>query len=904
MRLIIISFTLILTLLGFGIFLLEKKNHHADQKKQDTTLESIQYLEKIDNKVLSLEAVKEIFSPKSSKMLSLNQLKSIYILRDLSQKTAIADDAIEYIQGLPDQDHQQLKLGLVYQDMNLINEARECWHSSPLPEAKYLMAHSFMTAYDYKNAYKIMKTDEIARSKSFKPLNLIYSLQLIQNLQEEAQNTAQRIETLFPNSLEWKLKQAIMKLSSGQYQDAHDVFAEMIFGQNLEVNSLATAYNARMYLFLTRVMMQGPDCYIDDILMAAKKDCRAIFDISGKSQYFQLFVDQKTIEKEMNFYQQFKAALLKKDPANYQVKAGGHIVQNFLNSRFLISTNRSLAAVSLMKQSEFNRRIDQIEGLHYGFLNSHNYLLNMAQVFTLSGRYKSSIKILKQIHRDNYSKASLALYNKNIAKLSSKNNSQTEAITNELTSKVNSLREITRINNIPELNNHLETKKTMLTEARRIAKTQPHEAIKIWKKLDAQKHSQASVDYALYLYSNKQKNRALAILNPYVNPKSTPREISLCLAWIHAQENDFDALKLCLTQLLESGDAEAIFILATKAYELKYYPEALQYSQSFILAKGNLEQAIIIKAKSALKIYESLPNTENKTLLEKTQAQLEELQMNKSPSMLCTLSEMNYSLQNHESSLAYARQANYQVLIKKNLARLLIKTIPDKWMSLLKEDQKLFSELELAYLEIAHLIHLQKYQEALVLAQQNDDPKFLNLKILCFYALGLDDKGTKLISLQENQGDIWQSLAQFYVKKHDYTRAASAYKKALSFDIDNPLLSNNYLSCLIKNQDNNLHLHEHQAQLNYKKAPIQQTLDTLVKILKLSNKNKALQALLADQDILDLEQQLILADTYKVKQPKQYKLMLTRLLTNRNLVWDETKKQEALKCLENITEDL
>lgn len=908
MRLIVISTIGLLSLGSLAFFLIEKEDKPKVSKSKDKTIEAIQYLDKIDHKELSLEAVKEIFTHQTSAPISLGKLKSIYILRDLSQKTSIKPEALKYINSLANQEVQQIKLGMIYQDMGLVNEARSCWQKSVRVEAKNLIARSFVREYKFKEAYEFLnQLSDIENFKNFETLNLIYSLELVQNLQDQANQTQQEITKLYPENLEWQLKNILMEFKTGNSSQAEDQLTEMIFCQKLDVNALACAHNARMYLFLLRIMRQGAEAYIDDIVMSASKDSRAIFNISGRSQHFKLFINQKTIEKEIQFYKAFKEALKKESKGKLSLNNSGHLVQNYLYSRMLISTHQSALAVGLMKRVEFNRQIDQIEGLHYGFLNSHHYLLNTAQILHISGRYQSSLKILAQIHKEKYSRASLALYQKNMNILQPGKEIFSSALRQELQAKNLTLKQSITAQQLDSKINELSLDNEndqMILKANQLVKSDPKQAVKIWQELHSKGNIAATTDLALYLQSQGQPIPALEVLKSHRQAGATPRAILLCMAWIKAQDNDYKAMKAHLEPLIKENDLEAVFLLATKAYELQNYTDALKYSQKLIIAKGNFHQAIVIKAKSSLAIFKDLPNHENKALLQKVLQQIESLEVKKNQSLLALLSELNYSLQNYATSLEYARLAEHRSFIKKNLAKMLISKPQNTWSDILKNDPGLFTKSEMKYFEIAHLIQAEKFQQALELLPKNTDSKSFYFQTLCYHALSLHDKRDDLIKVQKNQVVIWQSLAQFSISKNDYLGAAECYENALILKPNNVLISNNFLSCLISAEVENLATFANQAKANFERLPTRQTLDTLVHILKASDKQQELQTLLEGRENLSLEQELILAETYKVKQVKKYKQSLTRLLTNRNIQWDDATKQEALRCLKNSTEDL
>ncbi|MDD7987226.1 hypothetical protein PQO01_19920 [Lentisphaera marina] len=901
MRIFILSIALFFTIGLTSFFLIEKKQTPVKSKSKDTTIDAIQYLEKIDAPELSLDAIKEIFGDKSSSPLSVNNMRSIYVLKGLDQKTGISSEAIEYVNQLANQDLQQLRLGLIYHDMKLKNEARLCWNKSSLIEAKNMIARSYMSEYKYREAYDFLKDINTQEnlSHNFYTLNAIYSLELIQNLNKSSVLTATQITSRYPDNLEWKLKQAIMHLSTKNYQVAHDQLAEIIFSRELGVNNLACAYNARMYLFYARLQLQGSNLYIDDILMAANKDCKAIFDISGKSQYFELFINQKIIEKEIQFYSNFKAYLHGDRTIKFKLNTANHIVENFLNSRVLIMSNKLFEAMSFLQTSEANRKMDQLLGVHYGFINSPVYLYNNALVLNLSGRYQSSQKVLAQIHKKSYSEESVALYNKNkIQGDVKKNSAYQQKKLKKPQVKADNLIEV--MNQSKDIN---ETKKQLI-KANLLVKTQASEAVAIWTKLNSQGNEDAATDLALYLYSKNKLTDATKILKPYLNTNVCSRKILLCSAWIKSQENDFAGMQNDLARLIKINDAEAILMLATKAYELKKYTESFQYAQGLILAHGNLNQALIIKAQSLIKIYQSFPNVENYYLIETTLAQIKSIEIQNDINFLSLISEMHYCLGNHSKSLDYARKSDNKKLIKKNISRVLIKTPLNQWDTILNNDRQLIAFHELEYLKLANVIENKQYKKALEMIGEKTDPKSLHFKCLSLHALSLHEERDEIISKTNKPFNLWQSLAQFSFKQGDFTQAAKCFHQALQLQENNTLISNNYLSCLLKAKDDKVLQYLSLAQLNYQRAPTQQTLDTLVQILKINGNNKELQTLLKQKDNLNIEQELILADTYKSTNPKIYKRMLTQLLTNRDLVWDETRKNEVLRCLKKHTENL
>ena len=172
----IFGFSLVLlTLIGVVFFALHKKNDVRENKssfENDKVVAELGYLDKVNQEVLSLEAAKIIFYDSSNELPTAREkAQKKYVLSRLNEKKSISKEALNFINQLPNQDLQQYRLGLIYHDIGLVDEARSCWSNFPSLNSTISMTKSYMKEYNYKKATDIISSPKKTES-NFEIMNL------------------------------------------------------------------------------------------------------------------------------------------------------------------------------------------------------------------------------------------------------------------------------------------------------------------------------------------------------------------------------------------------------------------------------------------------------------------------------------------------------------------------------------------------------------------------------------------------------------------------------------------------------------------------------------------------------------------------------------------------------------
>ncbi|WDE98548.1 tetratricopeptide repeat protein [Lentisphaera profundi] len=916
MRILIITFLLLSSGGGLLFMMNDKPIEKKLPKVNKSNLKAIDYLDHINDKELNLSATKEIFNKMNENINSRKRLKAIYVLSDLVSKTKITDASLNYIDSLPQRIFPQFKLGMIYFDMGKKSKARECWRKSSHELSELYIARSYISEFKYDKALKFLLQQDL-NQMNFQSLNLLYSLHFIKADKTSLKTILEHVSQRFPENKEWQLKVALMNFIGGDYHKVQEIIAPMIFSKELEVSELACAYNARMYLFISRLISQPKNTYIDDILMAAKQDCQAIFDISGRSQYFRLFIDQKTIEKEIVFYQNFISSQ-KDSNTLFPTPSSSHLVSRYLSSRYYISKKQFSAASNSIKAAEFNRHIEQIEGLHLGFLNSPLYLFNNAQILTLEGQHLSALKVIEQLHQNSISDASINLYQFNRQELGKPSSTSLTTLftkNNSLTPMLHLNKKFEEAINDGNIHSALEIiQKASISKQEKefisaclIRKNDPTKAKQVFTRLGAAGLPQALIELALIDYEQGQINTSKNSLKKALLFSSTRKSALLLLARLAAENKEFKKMEEILIPLRKEKDLQALLILASKALELKLFPQALKYSQEVIMSYGNRKAPLLIKAAAVMDIYSKLPTSENKALLRQTVQQIEKLQIARDQAIHRALTELYFHLNDLKQAQEYMVKVDDPQLHKKIISSQLKQNMAasqiESWQKLLTLHGDKFTDLELLRFESLRLIKNNKYSEALQKINHLTDRKTLTYKIICLHQMKDFDKRNQLISQCDQALQNWRILGDISFREQQYDQAAECYKQALALQPSNIIISNNYISAILELPNAQFSTVLIHAESNYQKLPQTQTLDTLIKVLSRLEKWEKLQKLLEQQDSLSISNQLMLAKIYESSSLKKTEEILTRLLTDRTLVWHNNQKDEVLQWLRHCSQN-
>jgi hypothetical protein len=934
---------------------IQVKLKKQDSKKADIIkstlkkeLSGIQDLSAVTSDKLNLTTLKILIKNINGAPGSTERKKAIYILKRIINKKSMTHEAEVFLA-----DHKKLSSlrALIYQDMKQGNKARSLW-TEPSQKNRLNIAKSYCREHNYKDAINYLEKSHNSKSESFLCNNLLLSLYLISGQKKLSAYTVKLIDEKTDAS-EWLLKKALLNLADGNFQKTLNCLEELKLCGDPDISAIATSYNIRMYIAYCRLHLYKDKANYDDLTTAADQDMTLLYNLSGKSRLYSLFINQKKLEREMRFYDLLSSLKESTSPLdiiqNNTATFSEHRVAQFIALRAALLSRQAIKSFAILKDMTANKRLNTIEGIHTGLLLSPQFLTTTAELFIRLGQYESALDLIGFLHKSKITVKSMELYRKllqltgkesefnklNQASLNYPSSNLSALIYAILNNSVSFSKAIIALKSVKDKTStyqyHLlrayifannkriadamtEIKKSSLNNKEQnlimgliSVRVNSSNAELHFRNAINIKSGFALPEFASYLIQQQRPKEALELFTENLKHSPSNRNSIFGTARLNFNTWTFSQLQKFLSPLVKSKDFATLKLLSSKALKSKLYYEALTFCELIINNYGLLPSTMRCKGIALLKIYENCPINSNLKSLEKIYTQINRMDFSKTSKELPLMFALARTLGHKEASFdsnnkMMATSPEEPRYIKQQLNLLLEMDRPKEYQSLLKNKGSYLSTIELLMAESKYLAYMKEFQQAhkVIAKISGNEPEFMKIK---YEYLGNKEMSLKqVLKTYSHNAYIINRVANLLSKDKNYQAALPFYEQLHLVNKENPIYLNNLIWVKLQSDQFTKKTLIDMAQSAYKKLPHQQILNTYIAVLQQTDNKSLCITELSARKNLNLSDTLLLAKLHEDENTEQTKYLLKKALISSRFQWNNNNlsKKQVLQWLSNI----
>ena len=886
--------------------------------------QSTKYAEKVWEKGMKTPSIINLL------LIANSQLPPKYLLVYISR----------FLEELPENRANNNFTADVYQDLGNYKNAQKIWQRYfqskhvPLAErTEYALkiAKSRILNNNLQGAVNIMQTAMEEDCVNLASYNLYVSLCLVEGKFDLAEKLFNLCRQKY-SSLELRLKKAMATFYKGEINEAESELQNLQSPISSSLSSLATNYNARMYLVLTRILTgHEQHTVFSDLILNSKESAAYLKNNSGHSKLLKLYLSPKTLEKEVIFYKAL-SNLVKKRPGSLQKfksksnQFPNHPVVDFLIMQAGLADNSNISAVSSSFSLAKNNKLSLIEGLHGFFFMSPPCIAEVAQVLYSLGAYKQADQFIQSLNNRKYLTSNeinillkLAIKTKNqkllngLLKLKNINNYVDFEIIREVTDHPelsqklygNSVFKVISLANLGNAKEALDLCKKLNLSSKRKSLLQAliystgndiNKTEKLFKEsLDAKNNFWGYREYANFLLKHNKQQKAQAIFEQIIAVK--PKDISAITGLVDIMELQGKYKKAIefLNKKIATNSPAIFLKLAKLNLKINDFPFALRYSNQVLKTLGKNDEALFYKTIALTGIYQQYPTDQNKFALNQISTFLGKLLKEEKNSLILTAYlESLFALQKFETFLKFISQNGIicsNAMLEREISALIAtgrnadaKRKLTKNKNTLSNNYIILAQAEIEAAEGNYNTAINRLKKT-----KNRNLKYKAAEFAT--KTGNANEVFKIMSQISPTFIEWGCLAGIAADSKHTDLAFKFYEKALKLAPNNPLILNNY--AWLGASTGKMQKNKAAAMINsaYSRTPTEGILETYLFVLDKYKMYDECQQLISKQKLLQTIPPAIVAQYLKImkkgKKTDEVINIMENILKRENAFWKE-----------------